>query len=95
MSYQHTTVYQDIASNHSRWHRLSAKLPDGAWEPPSPRAPWGGVCSLGAKLLGVCVGGDHAPPNPPPICECALVADTTVDVEALKRATVLMAPGRV
>ena len=82
-----TTVYHDIVSNRSRWHRISAKLPDGAWEPLSPRAPWGGVCSPGAKLFGVS--------NPPPICECTLVANRTVDVEALKRATVPMAPGRV
>lgn len=90
-----TPVDQDVSSNHSCWPRISAKLPDGAWEPRSPGAPWGGVCSLGAKLFGVCVGGGNAPPNPPLICECALVADGTVDAEALRRATVPMAPGRV
>lgn len=60
-----TTVYQDIASSHSRWHRISAKLPDGAWEPRGRGHPGEASAHLVQSCSGfVWVG--VTPPQPTP-----------------------------
>lgn len=60
-----TTVYQDIASSHSRWHRISAKLPDGAWEPRVRGHPGEASAHLVQSCSGfVWVG--VTPPQPTP-----------------------------